>query len=97
MASRRIEELFGWLDEEVLLFDGFEEALIGWARPMNSPTLAVYDWNTMIDIMMSRDGCDMDDAIEFIDFNVVGAYVGPQTPIILYRPDWVEVKFKQDC
>lgn len=97
MASRRIEELFGWLDEEVLLFDGFDEALIGWARPMNSPTLAVYDWDTMVDVLMSRDGCDMDGAIEFLDFNVVGAYVGPQTPIILYRPDWVEVKFKQDC
>lgn len=96
MASRRIEELFDWLGEEVIVFDGFDEALVGWTRPMNSPTLAVYDFDTMVDIIVSRDGCDMDEAIEFIDFNVVGGYFGPGTPVVLYRPDWVDVRFKQD-
>jgi hypothetical protein len=93
VASRRVEELFEWMDEQVLLFDGMDEALIGWARPMNSPTLAVYDYNLMVEEMMRRDGCTMDEAVEFVDFNVVGAYMGPETPIVMYRPEWVDVRF----
>jgi hypothetical protein len=96
MASRRIEELFEWMGEEVILFDGLDEALIGWARPMNSPTLAVYDYDLMVEVLMSRDGCEMDEAMEFIDFNVVGAYVGPGTPVVMCRPDWIDVKIKAD-
>lgn len=97
MASRRVEELFEWIDAEVLLFDGLDDALIGWASPMNSPTLAVYDYNLIVETVQRRDGCTVDEAIEFVDFNVVGAYAGEQTPIVLYRPDWVDVRLAEDA
>ena len=95
MTSRRVDELFAWMDEEVILFDGLDDALIGWSRPMNSPTLAVYDYNLMVELIVGRDGCTVDDAIEFVDFNVIGMYVGPGTPIVMYRPDWVDVRFAE--
>jgi len=28
-----------------------------------------------------EDGADYEDAVEFLDFNVVGAYVGEKTPL----------------
>jgi hypothetical protein len=92
MASQRIEDLFAWIDEEVLLFDGMDDALIGWASPMNSPTVAVYDYNLLVEVVMHRDGLAEDEAVEYVDFNVVGAYMGPSTPIVMYRPDWVDVR-----
>jgi len=33
--------------------------------------------------LISRDGADREEAIEFIEFNVVGAYVGENGPILV--------------
>jgi len=35
---------------------------------------------------MSRDGMSWEDAVEFFDFNTVGAWVGEQTPLIMSVP-----------
>lgn len=67
--------------EECLLADGFELALIGVTYGPNP--VAVYDLNKMIAILMGRDGMEYNDAVEYIDFNVAGAYVGEKTPIII--------------
>jgi len=37
----------------------------------------------VIGILMDRDGMSEDDAVEFFDFNVLGAYVGERTPIFV--------------
>jgi hypothetical protein len=34
---------------------------------------------------MQRDGMDLEDAVEHMDFNVTGAWVGEQTPMFLVR------------
>ena len=75
-------------DETFLKADGFDEAIIGTAYGTTvsddeGPVL-VYDMQKCIDILM--DGAvDMtrEEAIEYFDFNVLGAFVGPQTPIFV--------------
>ena len=75
-------------DETFLKADGFDEAIIGTAygttvRDDEGPVL-VYDMQKCIDILM--DGAvDMtrEEAIEYFDFNVLGAFMGPQTPIFV--------------
>ena len=76
---RRIKEILGDMDEEILLADGFEDALLGYVEIFNN-TVALYDRDKCIDILMKRDGMDYDGAVEFFDFNVTGAYVGDHTP-----------------
>jgi len=72
--------------EGLLLADGFEDAFIGaamrfgWAEPV-----ALYDYEKCIDILVTRDGMDRGEAEEFFDFNVIGAWVGDQTPIYVTR------------
>jgi len=34
---------------------------------------------------MNRDGMDEDEAREFLDFNTFGAWMGPGTPLFMYR------------
>jgi hypothetical protein len=34
-----------------------------------------------------RDGMDSEEAREFIEFNIEGAYVGPGTPILVWTQD----------
>ncbi len=68
---------------EALLADGFENAFVGVARRCGQPELAVYDYHKAVDILMERDGMSNDDAVEYMEFNVVGAWMGPNTPIWL--------------
>ena len=62
--------------------DGFEEALIGYGYRFNYP-IAVYSRARCIDILMFDGIMEYEEATEYFDFNVVGAYVGESTPVFL--------------
>ena len=74
-------------DEDVLLIDGFDEAIIGLTNRINTPTLAVYSWEAIVNILVERDGLSLDDAMEYVDFNILGAWVGERTPIVVMPLD----------
>lgn len=71
------------IDPEMLFADGFDEALIGWAQRCGQPALAVYDAQQCVDIL-ARD-MPYDEAVEYFVFNIVGAWVGPNTPLFVNR------------
>ena len=70
------------MSDPVLYADGFEEAFIGVGRQFNQH-VAIYDYEKCVKILHERDGMDEDEAVEYMEFNVTGAYVGPATPIFL--------------
>jgi hypothetical protein len=74
------------LDPEILLADGFEEALVGYATVFNK-TVAVYDRDACIRVLIDRDKMSEEEAEEYYSFNVEGAYVGDRTPAFLTRFD----------
>lgn len=91
MATRdQIATLMGEHNEEALLADGFEEAFIGPATRCGQPTLAAYSYTKAVDVLVKRDGMTEEEAQEYIDFNVTGAWVGPNTPIFILDHDEVE-------
>lgn len=64
-------------DEQILIADGFDDAVIG----IEIPSMRlIYSVQKCIEILM-EDDMDELDAIEYFEFNVSGAYVGEQTPI----------------
>jgi len=66
-------------DEEFLIADGFDEAIVG----VNALTLQIiYNIDKIIDILISE-GMTEEEAREHFEFNVLGAYVGEQTPIFI--------------
>lgn len=75
------------IDEEALLADGFEDALIGHTQGFN--VVAVYDYDGCIDILVKRDQMTIEDAVEYMSFNVVGAYVGEKTPMFISLTGWL--------
>jgi len=88
LGFKEVKEILASMDEQILLADGFEEALIGYAEIFNR-TIALYDREKCIEILVARDGMTHDDALEYFNFNVTGAYVGEKTPgfaTILRRP-----------
>lgn len=68
---------------DLLLLDDLDEAFIGIATRCGQPTLAVYSWERIMKIFVERDGMSYEEAAEFIDYNITGAWVGEKTPIIL--------------
>ena len=78
-----IEEQLQEMGETPLLMNGFDEACIGYSQRMNEPLLAVYSYEKMVEVLMTRDGMDDEEAMEYIDFNCVGAHMGETTPIIV--------------
>ena len=70
-------------DTDALQADGFEDALMGLGTQCNNDVL-IYDYEKCVKVLMDRDGMNYEDAVEFMDFNVCGAWVGRHTPIF-YR------------
>ena len=79
MTPEKVLEELAELDPEILLADGFEDAVIGYVTIFNK-TVALYDRDKCLDILMKRDGMTYDESEEFFDFNVTGAWVGELTP-----------------
>lgn len=68
-------------NEEALFADGFEDALIGYCERCGISPVALYDYDKCISILMKRDGMTETDAVEFFEFNTLGAFVGEATPM----------------
>jgi hypothetical protein len=77
----------------MLKIDGHDDAIIGpamvWAEDGNLRDVLVYDAEKIRETLMKRDGMSFEDAREFIEFNIEGAYMGPHTAIIVWpNDDW---------
>ena len=82
--KKRLEELKESIvqaNEEAMLADGHDDALAGY----DTKGRAIYFVDAIIGTLMQRDGMTQDEAIEFFDFNIAGAYVGEYTPIYMYE------------
>ena len=71
----------------MLKADGFDEAIIGLCRIAGKEDVIAYDYWKCLDILINRDGMTPDDAVEFMEFNVIGAYVGEYTPAFIYEKE----------
>jgi hypothetical protein len=83
MNREQIDQYFKDNSMRVLLMDGFDEAFLGYSQRINEPEIAIYSYQKMIDTLIERDQMDYDEAVEYIDYNCLGAWVGKRTPIIV--------------
>ena len=69
------------LNPEALFADGFDEAIIGYDA---TGSCCVYDYDKCLKVLVKRNGMSFTEAHEFMEFNVVSAYVGDFTPIFIH-------------
>lgn len=67
---------------ELLLADGFDEAVIGLVDGACREPVLCYDYRKCIEILSRK--MSEEDADEYMQFNVVGAYVGEYTPLFVH-------------
>lgn len=74
------------MNEDLLKFDGFDDAVIGVCVTWHGKMLVeriIYNGKEILKKLMSQ-GMTEEQASEYIDFNMLGAYVGDSTPAIMW-------------
>lgn len=85
MIAKADDDWFAELADEnpeALLADGFDEAFVGFTVNHHHPVVAVYDYEHCVEIL-AKDGMSEEDAMEYLSFNTLGAYVGPHGPLFV--------------
>lgn len=79
-----IREAINELEGEFLLLEpqAMDEAIVGLVAAFGKEPVVCYDREKVIEILM-RDGMSDEEAEEFFDFNIAGAYMGDATPVFI--------------
>tara|TARA_R110000744_G_scaffold151785_1_gene265413 strand:+ start:58 stop:369 length:312 start_codon:yes stop_codon:yes gene_type:complete len=78
-------------EETMLKADGFDEAVLGPARRCGQTDIIAYDVTKIIDILMTRDGMDEEEALEYFEFNILGGWHGEGTPCFIFTDEKEDV------
>jgi hypothetical protein len=86
ISTERRQLCLDMADESVdLMFaDGHDDAILGIVEHDGIP-LVVYDTAKIIKLLRTRDRMSYDEAAEFFEYNIAGAFMGEQTPLFLRR------------
>jgi hypothetical protein len=68
------------MNPEAIFWDGLDDAIIG----ISIDNRTVYGLNKMI-LLFQEQGMSEEEAMEWIDFNIISAYVGEYTPIHIWE------------
>lgn len=71
------------LNPEALIFDGFDDCIIGVGCQYSKDPVLVYDEEKMVEHLVWKEGWDFEEAWDFLCFNTFCAWMGEGTPIIL--------------
>ncbi len=86
VVERGIQEL----NPEALFMDGLDDAIIGIGNQYSHPPVVVYDESRIIACLTVDQGFSHEEAWEWYGFNIAGAWVGENTPIIMVGLDSLE-------
>jgi len=76
----------------MLKWDGFDNAIIGVGGRCNTDSMIVYDYDKMVRVLVTRDDMSYEEAEEYIEFNIIGAWIGDTTPIIVRNKSIEEIE-----
>ena len=71
------------LNKEVRFADGLDKAIIGIVVNNENQSVIAYSIPKIIEILMGDNELPEEEAYEWFDFNIAGAYVGKGTPVYL--------------
>lgn len=92
-------EEFAEENPTTLVLDDFNAAMVGYGERINLGPVIIYDKDKIIEMLMKEMVVEKDDlyegqteddkkyemAIEYFDFNIIGAWMGEYTPIFLTK------------
>jgi hypothetical protein len=85
VTRAEIDEIAEREELQLICFDEFDKAILGIGRKFNGEPSIIYDYEKCVKILMKNNKWPREDALEWMDFNVTGSWLGESTPIFLYR------------
>jgi hypothetical protein len=73
-------------EEGALFMDGLDAAIVGIGRQFTKPPLVVYDYALIVETLVKGSDMPEDEVVEYVDFNIIGAWVGERTPFVINVP-----------
>ena len=70
--------------EGLITADGYDEAFLGVADRFGKEPVAVYDYDMCIQILMRDNDMDFEEALEFFEYNTIGAFIDDNQPVYLH-------------
>ena len=79
-----ISEDYGDLELLFLSEEEYDDAIIGVAHRIGQDDVIAYDYNKLCEIVQKNmNNADIMEVMEYVEFNIMGAYVGERTPIFV--------------
>lgn len=72
-------------ESEAYLADGLGKAIIGTAEVAGRGTVAAYDVDKVRQVLIEDQEMTEEEAEEWLGYNILGAFVGPGTPVFIQR------------
>ena len=69
-------------DSGLMTMDGYDDCVVGYAERYGMDTVVAYDKTKVLE-KLQKDGMTIEEALEWFDFNMIGAWVGEHTPIFI--------------
>lgn len=79
----------------LVVLSGLDDAIMGLGQrlgPEGHKAFLVYDVEKILETFMKRDGMEEEEAVEFFEFNIQGAYLGEATPAFMTKMDAESVR-----
>lgn len=75
-----------YVDEEAVLIHDLDCAIVGWGGQPTQSMLVVYCYKKLVEHFMEHgENWNYTDSVEYVDYNIAGAYLGKKTYIILHE------------
>ena len=77
----KIRDEYGFhLDENAVQLEGLDDCICGVVERFGMERVLLYNTDKIIEKMVEEDGMTYFEALEFFDFNILGAWFGDGTP-----------------
>lgn len=81
------------MKDKTLLIEGADAAIVGYIERCGQVPIVVYDYEKLIEVFREKfGGADESEVIEYIEFNILGAWMGNGTPAVLIKATRQEIQ-----
>jgi hypothetical protein len=75
-------------NKTTLKAEGFDDCVVGIGSRMdNDVPIIIYDYDKCVKTLAEKNSMSLEDAMEYMDFNVTGAWLGDGTPMFVRVAD----------
>ena len=85
--TRVVKKMLHEIYDDLIVMDGYDDCILGVVRGIGVEDAVCYSYNKVIARLISGDGMEEEDAVEHFYYNMMGAYVGENTPVFLFTED----------